>query len=34
MLIMETNIRSKLHNPSSEDLETLQAGSTIVSGQM
>lgn len=30
MLIMETNTRSKLHNQSSEDLKTLQAGSTII----
>lgn len=34
MLIMETNMRSKLHNQSSEDLKMLQAGSTIIAGQM
>lgn len=34
VLIVETNMRSKLHNQSSEDLKTLQAGSTINSGQM
>lgn len=34
MVIMETNMRSKLHNKSSEDLKMLQASSTIIPGQM